>query len=942
MIGREDDDERERLILRNHDGGQGGAASSSSSSSFYWSRKKTFITIALAVGAGVAIATGTTTTASPRGSVGTTNTAVAGGHRRPRGILPSAKLGVINEGVAANAPVGGKNHFFNGLLVREDERALLQKYTTKIPSRREIEKMETEEAAASLGGYDDTRRREQRSEDDTPFAAAEAAGLGAMPRRSWKKSSEKAKEEQSQETKEFLAALGEVEKPSPALLEAATKLLREKHGEETPLDAKQQREAEEMTANTIALVRAEKSVVQNKKKKGSSETSEPSSTTASSPTEDKKEDDKIKPSQPQSLLEIAENFLKSEEEAKSRAEAEIEAAAKEEGKNATHKKEEVEGQPSEEKKEDEGKVEASAEEEDDKPSPKAIEFAKLLLAGEVKKVEPADGSEAEAKKIDGVLGKPTPDILAAARQMLLKAGVNLDAEKSFASTSALKSIKVKEMTSTLRDKSIASAQDDEGKKIPKRSWVPKLGEDTDDANKAAAAAADSSEASTPRESANNDNINNEQQEEGEPAQDQQVHEMPKTEDVVAEAANEIAAENEERKEGGEQEQKQQEQEQQQQEQKDGQQEQQQEQPEQQPEAGVMPKAEEQVQDNAQVEEERKEEGQDRPVVYLSQVPIKEKEVKAQQYAQEHQAQEANVGVDEQNEEGQLEIPRILADNVKLIDGDGREYMQPKAHELWNNGKTLFVYPQTEAQKQKPIPDATDLHAFVITLDKRLDLGSMDSEDTDTTMWERTQERLKEIPLIHAEKSPGVDPKAWPQSGLQEALYATGFARLFWSIHQNDPLYADLPPERRTVAELPWIGEVEKRDQNGYFRASSQGLSHHYGCLYAHLYQWQKIKDTGLKKALILESDGLGLTRVPLESIPSVAKQMPGDADFVTLQLYPYEPAGVERRNVEIKHPTSGEHKTYSFDKLNYHPQQGYAGLASYIATNTFVEKSNTF
>ena len=132
------------------------------------------------------------------------------------------------------------------------------------------------------------------------------------------------------------------------------------------------------------------------------------------------------------------------------------------------------------------------------------------------------------------------------------------------------------------------------------------------------------------------------------------------------------------------------------------------------------------------------------------------------------------------------------------------------------------------------------------------------------MWERTQERLKEIPLIHAEKSPGVDPKAWPQSGLQEALYATGFARLFWNIHQNDPLYADLPPERRTVAELPWIGEVEKRDQNGYFRAHlSQGLSHHYGCLYAHLYQWQKIKDTGLKKALILESDGLSLTRVPL-------------------------------------------------------------------------------
>merc|ERR1711965_981313 len=58
--------------------------------------------------------------------------------------------------------------------------------------------------------------------------------------------------------------------------------------------------------------------------------------------------------------------------------------------------------------------------------------------------------------------------------------------------------------------------------------------------------------------------------------------------------NVIAAENEERKEGGEQKQEQKEQEQQQQEQKDGQEQQQQQEPEQQPEAGVMPKAEEQV------------------------------------------------------------------------------------------------------------------------------------------------------------------------------------------------------------------------------------------------------------------------------------------------------------------------------------------------------------
>ena len=134
----------------------------------------------------------------------------------------------------------------------------------------------------------------------------------------------------------------------------------------------------------------------------------------------------------------------------------------------------------------------------------------------------------------------------------------------------------------------------------------------------------------------------------------------------------------------------------------------------------MPKAEEQkLQENAQFEEERKEEQQDRPVVYLSQAPVKEKEAKEHQNEREHKSREANVGENEQ-EHQERDIPKILDENIKLIDGDGREYMQPKGHEHWNNGKTLFIYHQTEAQKEKPIPDATDLHAFVITLDRRSD------------------------------------------------------------------------------------------------------------------------------------------------------------------------------------------------------------------------------
>ena len=470
----------------------------------------------------------------------------AGGHRRPRvggDVSPSlAKLGAeeafssLSLPKAAPALLGREEndenaHIYDGLhVLREDERELLRTYAAKIPSKREIKRLELEEkreTTANVGGSE-------------PSMTA-SAGLGTMPRRTWKKkSSKETKEEQSRATKEFLAALGEVEKPSSALLEAATNLLREKHGEETPLDAEKQREAEDMTAKTIALVRAEKNIVENKKKKdsGSSETSETSSS-ASSPTKDEKtidgareieekkeevKDDESKPSHPQSLLEVAQNFLKSEEEAKLRAEAEQEAAKEKEEEEekevkeekeekegehtSTQQTEEVEAQKSEDKTEVEGKDEVKEEEDNDKPSPKAIEFAKLLLANEANRGASTDG------RSEGILGQPTPEMLAAARKMLLKAGVNLDDEKSFASAVTLentKSADVTELTSTLRDKSISAAQA-ERKTIPKRSWVSKLGEDTEDAKKEMEA---SSEAS-------NSSNNNEQQ----PQQQQQQQRSP--------------------------------------------------------------------------------------------------------------------------------------------------------------------------------------------------------------------------------------------------------------------------------------------------------------------------------------------------------------------------------------------------------------------------------
>ena len=174
-----------------------------------------------------------------------------------------------------------------------------------------------------------------------------------MPRRSWTSSHSSMKESTQdvqqhqqptgEETNESVAELGYVEKPSPAVVEAATKLLRKKQSEETPLDVKRQGEVEEKTATKIAMVRAEENPV-NDKNIGISpgEGSEVSPLPESSDNKmidaaEEKKEEESKPRKPQSLLEVAQNFLKSEEEAKLAAEADKEVA-KEEEEHVTSKR----------------------------------------------------------------------------------------------------------------------------------------------------------------------------------------------------------------------------------------------------------------------------------------------------------------------------------------------------------------------------------------------------------------------------------------------------------------------------------------------------------------------------------------------------------------------------------------------------------------------------
>lgn len=213
-------EERERLLQhqqRNGDGASSFPAVSrnhhreSNSQQQRWRRKAVVAAAAAVAVVGCCGMIATTTSSSPfKAGVGE---AGAGGHRRPQvggDVSPFslAKLGAEEEAFsslslpkAAPALLGRKEndddaHFYDGLhVLREDERELLRAYAAKIPSKREIKRLELEEkreTTANVGG-------------SAPSMTA-SAGLGTMPRRTWKKkTSKETKEEQSRATKEFFS-----------------------------------------------------------------------------------------------------------------------------------------------------------------------------------------------------------------------------------------------------------------------------------------------------------------------------------------------------------------------------------------------------------------------------------------------------------------------------------------------------------------------------------------------------------------------------------------------------------------------------------------------------------------------------------------------------------------------------------------------------------------
>jgi hypothetical protein len=101
--------------------------------------------------------------------------------------------------------------------------------------------------------------------------------------------------------------------------------------------------------------------------------------------------------------------------------------------------------------------------------------------------------------------------------------------------------------------------------------------------------------------------------------------------------------------------------------------------------------------------------------------------------------------------------------------------------------------------------------------------------------------------------------------------------------------------------LPWLDILTRRDDRGEITDPELlSRAHHFGCLLAHLAQWQMALDVGNEDTMVFESDGFlpGLLGVPVSALGAVQRHAPADYDIVFLH-HPGEGPSVGEKVTEF-------------------------------------------
>lgn len=176
-------------------------------------------------------------------------------------------------------------------------------------------------------------------------------------------------------------------------------------------------------------------------------------------------------------------------------------------------------------------------------------------------------------------------------------------------------------------------------------------------------------------------------------------------------------------------------------------------------------------------------------------------------------------------------------------------------------------------------------------------------------------------------TPGVDIRKWPER-IDVAEYAVSGV-LTHTAH---------PDSLEGLRGLPWLDILLKRDARSGKVTDPVllELSHHFGCLFAHMTQWQLAADLGNRDTFVFESDGFSdaLLGVPVSALGDVQHRAPADYDVVFLHM----PGTVAGAKVSEFRTALGE----SVEMYEFKDTEGSAGLSAYMFSDRFVRKIQLF
>ena len=141
-----------------------------------------------------------------------------------------------------------------------------------------------------------------------------------------------------------------------------------------------------------------------------------------------------------------------------------------------------------------------------------------------------------------------------------------------------------------------------------------------------------------------------------------------------------------------------------------------------------------------------------------------------------------------------------------------------------------------------------------------------------------------------------------------------------------------------MAGLPWIETFASRGEDGRLSnpaARRFPLSHHIGCLFAHMHDWQMSFDARYEHTIIFEADAIdpSLLGMELSGIQSVVDHAPEEYDLIFLTAR--EPRGKLAKT--FSDPLGNKLKMYHLTDANEE-----AGLSSYIVSSRFYKKMRRY